>query len=62
MLYDEVQRYKLVAVTSENIKSILSLKNKDSTCFTEFVADNFHRNLVTVDGKGRFTEWLILLQ
>ena len=30
MSYDEVQRYKLVVVTSENIQSILSPKNKDA--------------------------------
>ena len=55
MSYDEVQRYKLAVVTSENIQSILSPKNKDATCFTQFVVDNVHRNLVAVCGKGYFT-------
>ena len=47
---------RLSLLHQKTFKVYFHQKSKDATCFTQFVADNVHRNLVTLDGKGRFTD------
>ena len=47
---------RLSLLHQKRFKVYFHQKSKDATCFTQFVADNVHRNLVTLDGKGRFTD------
>ena len=58
--YNEVLKFKQACVINKS--NALELYHEENcSSFTQFIADNVDHNLVTLDGKGSFMVWALLL-